>query len=182
MQCLEAQSRKDLQKLAKEWGIKVRMVPSYRCFSVACPCCDCPSLSIPCTPGFQPSLQYAYLQANIKSDEIREQLVQKGFTASRSSLQTGRDQPENCAPPSPKPSASGAETKLQGLSNRMRQRRNALHIRNGSVYAETHATASHEVERNASSPTASNHPANIDVSMVLDTPERGRASACIALK
>lgn len=79
------------------------------------------------------SSHYVYTQANIKSDEIREQLLEKGFTApGRSSTKHHDNQsaPENQPPASPRaPSAS--EEKLKGLQNRMKMRRGALHVQNG---------------------------------------------------
>lgn len=128
-------------------------------------------------PGTRQDPENNDMQANIKSDNIRDQLLEKGFTSSRTSPPLG-DQPENCAPPSPKPTASSAETKLQGLSNRMRQRRNALHIRNGSDEGEEPATASPRGEGNASSPNVSKLKGQSEACTALETPERGRASAC----
>eukprot|EP00892_Ulva_mutabilis_P010635 jgi/Ulvmu1/7944/UM004_0177.1 len=88
MEFLKHQSRKDLQKMAKEWGIK----------------------------------------ANLRSEDIRYKLVAEGFTAPSSGGTVSGDQPENCAPESPR--TNSVDSKTGSAGDKARRRRAALHVRN----------------------------------------------------
>lgn len=116
------------------------------------------------------------LQANIRSDEIREQLLSKGFTAP--SPAKGK-QPENRAPSArndeaePSSGMSNAETKLQGLQSRMKMRRNALHVRNG----DTDKDAATEAADTSPAAAADTKYQQQNVDGAAKTPARNRASA-----
>lgn len=70
------------------------------------------------------------LQANIRSDEIINKLLAEGFTPPSSAGTSSGDQPENCAPESPRADSVGS--KPGSASGKSRRRRAALHVKNDS--------------------------------------------------
>jgi hypothetical protein len=112
------------------------------------------------------------LQANIKSDEIREQLLAKGFTGpAPGKIDSNQSRPasvENMAPAAP----SSVETKLKSLQNRMK-RRNALHVRNGDTESDI---ATQAAENGQDAAEGGKNQQQIDA--VRKTPVRNRESAC----
>lgn len=115
------------------------------------------------------------LQANIRSEEIINKLLAEGFTPPSSAGTSSGDQPENCAPESPRADSVGS--KPESSSGKSRRRRAALHVKNdseGVVQNEGHRIAPRPTPQQRSGP---GQPKTQQVaSMPNNTPTQPRAS------